>query len=137
MLGLSYPSGMFITNKKYKLHNNSNYTSLNDGTIFCSRNGQSVLYLYLCDVNSYNERKNDVEYCLQLKQYFINKLKKHKIKFNHNSNNRLAVYFDNGSISNTVIDKYHLVSDKDFVHVYIMVNLTENIIDELIKDLIN
>lgn len=138
MLGTPYPIGLFITNKKYKLHNKSEYTSSDDGTIFCSRNGQAILYLYLyiCNANSFDERKNDVEYCLKLKKYFINKLKKNNIKFYHNANNGLSIYFDNGSIKETIINKYHLVSDKDFVHVYIMVNLTKNIIDELINDLI-
>jgi histidine decarboxylase len=138
MLGFPYPLGMFITNKKYKLHNNSSYTSSDDGTIFCSRNGQSILYLYLyiCNINSFNERKNDVEYCLKLKKYFINKLKKNKIQFYHNPNNGLSIYFNNGSINNKIINKYNLISDKDYVHVYIMVNITKNIIDELINDLL-
>jgi len=138
MLGTPYPIGLFITNKKYKLHNQSEYTSLDDGTIFCSRNGQGILYLYLymCDINSFTERKNDVEYCLKLKNYFISKLKRNNIKFYHNANNGLSVYFDNGSIKEVVINKYHLVSDKDFVHVYIMVNLTKKILDELINDII-
>jgi histidine decarboxylase len=137
MFGTPYPVGIFITNIKYKLHNSSGYTSSDDGAIFCSRNGQGILYLYLymCCKNSFQERKKEVEYCLDLKKYFIRELEKNNIEFEHNPNNGLAIYFKKGIINEDVIKKYNLVSDEKYTHIFIMISVTQKIIDQLLIDL--
>lgn len=140
MLGTPYPTGMFITTLNNKLHNTSNYTSNDDGALFCSRNGQSILYLYmyLCQKNSFNERKKDVMYCINLRNYFIKKLKKNNIPFfcNLQSNEYecLCVYFYRNTINKNLIDKYHIVYNDIYFHIYIMPHVKKSILNEFIKD---
>jgi len=138
MLGTPYPTGMFITTLDNKLHNTSNYTSKDDGTLFCARNGQSILYLYmyLCQKSSFNERKKDVLYCINLRDYFIKKLKENNIHFfcNLQSNASNCIYFYKKTINKKLIDKFHLVNNNIYFHIYIMPHVKKNILDEFIKD---
>jgi histidine decarboxylase len=138
MLGTPYPTGMFITTLDNKLHNTSNYTSIDDGTLFCARNGQSILYLYmyLCQKSSFNERKKDVLYCINLRDYFIKKLKENNIHFfcNLQSNASNCIYFYKKTINKKLIDKFHLVNNNIYFHIYIMPHVKKNILDEFIKD---
>jgi histidine decarboxylase len=131
---------MFITTLDNKLHNSSNYTSKDDGALFCSRNGQSILYLYLylCQKNSFNERKKDVLYCIKLRNYLISELLENNIAFfcnlESNVNESLCIYFYKNTINRNLIDKYHLVYNNTYFHIYIMPHVKKNILDEFIKD---
>ena len=139
MLGMPYPSGFFITTLDNKLHNQSEYTSKDDGSLFCSRNGQSVLYiyLYLCMNNSFNECKEDVISCLNLKQYVIKKLQNFNIKYGENPNNGLTIYFKKETMNDALIKKYHLITDNIYSHIYIMPGAKKSVLDSFISDYYN
>ena len=91
----------------------------------------------MCSDNSFEDRKKEVEYCLILKDYFVKKLKEKKIIFEHNPNNGLSIYFKKENVDDVLINKYHLVSNEEYTHIYIMVHLTTELLDEFIYDYLN
>jgi histidine decarboxylase len=138
MIGTPYSIGVFVTTNKERLKNNSVIISRNDSSLFCSRNGQAVLYMYLyfCDKNSFSNRKKDVEYCLNIKKYFMKKLDKNNIPYYQNPNNGLSIYCKIGTFPDEVIEKYHLLSDTEYTHIFIMVHITKKLVNQFIKDFI-
>ena len=136
MYGTPYPIGLFITLDKYRLTDSTEYTSKNDSTLFCSRNGQAVLYmyLYLCDKNSFKERRKEVLQCFSLVKYFEKKLSDHNIPYDRNPNNGLAILFNKNEVPEELKKKYFLVSDDIYTHVFVMIHLNKKIINNFIKD---
>jgi hypothetical protein len=94
--------------------------------------------MYLCQANSFNERKKDVYYCIKLRDYFINKLTENNIPFfcnlQLNEYECLCIYFYKNTINKKLIDKYHLVYNDIYFHIYIMPHVTKKILNEFIKD---
>lgn len=136
MLGMPYTAGFFLTTLKNKLHNQSNYTSKDDGSIFCSRNGQPILYIYLyfCMEDSFKTIKEDVISCLNLKKYVIKKLKKYNINYEDNPNNGLAIYFKKETMNDSLIQKYHLINDNTHSHIYIVTGTKKSVLNSFIED---
>ena len=135
ILGTPYPVSFFICDKKNKLNLDDN--TRNSGSLFSSRNGQAILYLYsyLCNKNSFDEITKYVNKCLYMKKYLIKKLNKYNIEYNTNPNNGLSVYLPRKNVNDPIIEKYHLYADDTLVRIFSMRSIKKEVIDELVHDL--
>ncbi len=136
-VGSPVPCGVIITRKDYvtALASNIEYLNSQDATIMGSRNGHAPIYLWytLCK-KGVNEIKVDVETCLKNAEYLLHLIQKNNIDGYLNPLSSTVV-FQKPKHAN-IIKKWQLACEGNYAHVVVMPNISREILDEFMKDLL-
>ena len=84
--------------------------------------------------DSFRQIRKEVISCLNLKKYVIKKLKKYNIKYEDNPNNGLAIYFKKETMNDQLIQKYNLITEKIYSHIYIVTGTKKSVLDSFLED---
>ncbi len=136
--GIGIPSGIFLCEKKFVdgINTEIEYIFSKDRTLSGSRNGHSALFMnYLIETKGEQGFKEDIEYCLQLTDYFIREYERIIHKKVWKNENSITVVFDRPS--NRIISKWQLACENDIAHIVILSHITKEILDKFIYDLAN
>lgn len=141
ILGLPFPSGIFLTKKEYwdLVCEYTPYISKKDGTLFGSRNGLAVLYLYIA-VNQLPEIKNRVKQMIDLTINSVNILKDSGVPVSMVENG-LAILLPSVKINEKfekIQKKYKLADNGKICHFFVMEHhlKKKEIINNFIQDVI-
>ena len=141
ILGLPFPAGVFITKKEYwdLVYEYTPYISKKDGTLFGSRNGLSILYLYIA-VHKLPTIKNKVKEMIDLTMRTVSILHKNNVPVEMVKNG-LAILLPSVKFHPKFVkiqEKYKLADNDKICHFYVMEHHLENreIIDEFVDDCI-
>lgn len=133
-LGSPIPCGIIITRLKHisVIANDIDYINSRDATIMGSRNGHAPLFLWYALIKN-NIKENTIK-CIQNAKYLYNKLHENCI------NNLLLNKFSNTVVfeepkNKLLIKKWQLACSNNLCHIVVMPNITTDILDEFIKDL--
>ena len=135
MIGSPLPCGVVIARKKdvERIQQYIEYIGAPDTTLSGSRNGHSVLFLwYAIQRLGYEGFKKNITSCLDMTKYTLEQLK--KIQWDAWAE-EFSVTIVIKLPSRKLINKWHLVAEKDIAHLLIMPHISKAHIDALIKDL--
>lgn len=134
-IGSPIPCGVYLT-KKSIIDNQSNYieyVGVNDATITGSRNALSVLFLwYVINYLGKEYLSKMAKESIYLADYTISQLKKFDIKAWRNDNSPIVVF---PKPSKKLIRKWELASYQNIAHIVTLSHLTEEVINQFVKDL--
>ena len=141
ILGLPFPSGIFITKKEYwdLVCEYTPYISKKDGTLFGSRNGLAVLYLYIA-VHQLPEIKDRVQNMIDLTVQAYDELITNQVPVNMVENG-LALLLPSVEINKDfekIQKKYKLADNGKICHFFIMEHHLQNrqILENFVKEVI-
>ena len=136
-VGSPVPCGVIITRKAHihALSNNIEYLNSRDATIMGSRNGHAPIYMWytLCK-KGMEGIKRDVEKCLENAQYLLGLLKNINVPCYLNPLSSTVVFEKPQHV--WLIKKWQLACEGDFAHVVVMPNITKDVLDEFVSDLV-
>ena len=131
-LGIPFPCGIFIMEKRFMdlVSNDSEYIGSKDYMISCSRNGHSALFFkHIIDNKKTKGFKKDVDKCIKLADYATS-----KIEGSWRNRNSITVVFPKPS--KEICKKWQLATEGNIAHIITMPNITKEIVDEFIHDLV-
>lgn len=130
-VGLPFPSGIFMVEKKFMKYvvNNIEYIGCNDATISGSRNGHAAILInHVIERIGYDGFKKDVEKCVELAEYLVE-----KIDGAWRNQNSITVVIPKPS--NDIIQKWQLATEGNISHVICMPHVTKERLDQFVSDL--
>jgi histidine decarboxylase len=134
--GIPIPSGIFLCEKYLveSINTEVEYIFSKDRTLSGSRNGHTALFMnYLIETKGIKGFKEDINYCLELTEYFIEEYEKILNKKAWKNENSITVVFERPS--SDIIAKWQLACENKICHIVILSHITKEIIDEFIEDL--
>jgi histidine decarboxylase len=132
-LGVPFPCGIFMMEKAYLKYvvNNIEYIGSNDCTISGSRNGHSCIFLkHIIDKMGYDGFKRDVERCIELAEYLVE-----KIDGAWRNQNSITVVIPRPH--EEIISKWQLATEGEISHVICMPHVTREKLDRFLADVSN
>ncbi len=136
--GIPIPSGIFLCEKKFieNINTEIEYIFSKDRTLSGSRNGHSALFMnYLIETKGIEGFKEDIYYCLELTDYFIEEYEKRIKKKAWKNKNSITIIIDRPSDS--VVSKWQLACENNISHIIILPHITKEILNNFLIDLEN
>jgi histidine decarboxylase len=134
--GIPIPSGLFLCEKKFieSINTEVEYIFSKDRTLSGSRNGHTALFMnYLIETKGIEGFKKDINYCLELTEYFIEEYEKILNKKAWKNENSITVVFERPS--SDIIKKWQLACENNISHIIILNHVTKEMLDEFIQDI--
>ena len=130
-LGVPFPCGVFMMEKRFLdlVTSNIEYIGCNDCMISGSRSGHSsVLLKYIINKKGYDGFKKDVEDCIALAEYAVERIP--GAWRNHNS---ITVVIPKPC--DDIVYKWQLATEGNLSHIVVMPHVTKDKLDAFISDL--
>lgn len=150
-IGMPWPCGIYMSKVKYQIMPKvkPNYTGSPDSTFAGSRNAFSALVLWdFFSKNSLEDLRNKAVYSLEMAQYVFTQLRTLEKDLEQDlwveySPGTLTVRFK--KVNPDIVFKYSLSEEilivngerRVYNHVYLMGHVTQDLVDQLIKDIYN
>jgi len=135
MLGVPFPCGIFMTERRFVTNCSVEYIGSIDNTIMGSRNGHAALFMHNV-MEKYGKdglRKSAVD-CLERAEYMVECMRSRGVKNCWRNNNSITVVFP--KVTNIdVCRKWQIASHKTISHVVVMPQVTHQRINRFMHDL--
>ena len=137
MLGCPMPCGITVTRKRHleKMSRPVEYLNSVDTTIMGSRNGHAALYMwYALRTKGIDGLQDDVRNCFVNAAYLHEKLEKEGIRSERNELSTTVVF---ERPNDDFVHRWQLACEGDIAHVVVMPNITQDVIDDFVGQLVN
>lgn len=137
MLGCPMPCGITVTRKRHleKMSRPVEYLNSVDTTIMGSRNGHAALYMwYALRTKGIDGLQDDVRNCFVNAAYLHEQLQKAGV---HSERNDLSTTVVFERPNKDFVHRWQLACEGDIAHVVVMPNITQEVIDDFVEQLVN